>query len=279
MKPSNLLAPTDVLEFAAGVTFDGHAVTDPLRSSTLPLNETGAFLLGRLPCTLHELADALAQRYGLDLDCARADAMTFATEMNAALLTNVRMRGTSVLARLARSGALSVACAISGVRPAGARCPYTRTPLPANGRIRLLIAVSRGMTRPSLRCATVSVLPLAFAMVALGLVVVPVLAAVAIAFLVGPALHEAGHALALRGTPAALVTTGVGAFIAQGPADAKSTRRTALAGPLLCAGVACAAVAAGVTLSAQLLVITGLILSLQVVSLTVVSRDGRNGLA
>lgn len=278
MKPSNLLTPTDVLELAPGVTLDGDAVADPLRSSALPLNDTGAVLLTLLPCTIQELAVALVQRYGLDDDRARADAVTFAAAMNAALVTNVRMRGTSLPARILRSCSLSVACAMSGVRPAGARCPYTRTPLSANGRFRLIAEIVRGMAKPSLRCAAASVLPLAVLMLALGLVVIPVLLAVAVAFLVGPGLHEAGHALALRGTPSALVTTGVGAFIAQGPANPRRVRRAALAGPLLCALVAAGVVAVGFVLSALFLVITGIILSLQAVSLTVLTADGRNGL-
>jgi hypothetical protein len=135
------------------------------------------------------------------------------------------------------------------------------------------------MLAPSLRCAALSTLPLAAVMAVTGLLVVPVLVAMAVAFLIGPALHEMGHALALRGTPAALVTTQIGAFIAHGPATPARIRRIALAGPCSCLAAAAGILAAGVAVSGVALVGTGMLLSLQAASLTVLSSDGRNALA
>jgi hypothetical protein len=171
-----MIALEDRISLAPGVTLDGDVVVDAVRGLRVPASPAAALVLAHADGrTIAAVGDVLTRHGSVD---GRRDALEFSGELSRRLLVNVRIRPAALASR-------AVAAARRGVI---LHAPPRRVrSLPVG------LAVSACVL-------AVAVAPVALVLRAWALVL-------GVAF--GVVLHEAAHAIALRGIPRALVLNGV----------------------------------------------------------------------
>lgn len=269
-----MIAGTDRVDLASGVSFSGGQLEDVVRGCSWPLNDSGAFVLGRVGRPLEAVVRELAEAFGLPLDVARLDVLRFVWALNALALVNVVQTGSSVRR------------AADWLRLAARLAPAGALPLPMTRRAALdTRSVRRGVVSSlAASCsrvlaitagATVALLPIAVVAGGNG-------AAVELAIALGAAtgiavgLHEAGHVASLRGVPSALVLCGRRTFVLHSPLGQGRRLLVAVSGPAVAVAAGVALVVVGTTIAAPSLVIGGLPFVAHALSLTVIAGDGRS---
>lgn len=266
-----MLEPADSVVLAAGVRLEGAVLVDDLRGSRLPVNPTARFVLERSGRPLGEIAIELAAAYGLDPGRARDDVFAFAFRLNRLLLANVD-RGRGPVARIASWVGAVLHLAPSGGYP---RPAWRRVALDTTSRLRSGVGAVSAVRA---RAVALGLLAAALGMQTAGLSrVAPPTAwlAVGAAVAVGLAVHEAGHALALSGVPAAIALAGSRTFVIHSRLVGARRRLVAAAGPSV--PIALATLAAGVAqpVESTALALAGCAFGGHAIGLTVATRDGR----
>jgi hypothetical protein len=223
---------TDRIELAPGVSVRAGALHDSVRRIDVSLN-TSAWLAFRSGTTVAELAASLA---GLGAREPERDATAFAAQLNRLLLANVRASRRGSLLRRGRP-----------IRRIAVDKPWT------------FVAA----LMPSAAIVVAVLLPL----VSLGGVWT---LAASFAAGAGVVIHEAAHAVALRGVPRALLLEGLKPSILHPPVGPWRTFTAAAAGPL-----APTALALAVALAWPAAAPAVVPLAAHAVGLTVIAPDGR----
>lgn len=270
-----MLDLTDRIELPRGVAVAPGGVSDAVRGESWPANDTAVFVLARAGRPLGDVAGELAGRFGLPAERARRDVLAFVWGLNRSLLLNI-VPARGPLARAASWVVLAIRLAPAGVLP---RSPARRSPLDTSSAWGALASAARATVRRGLAFVLVAVVLAAelAATAGAGGLLLPALGAVAVG--AGLVLHEAGHAVALRGIPAALVLDGIRTYVLHRPLPGRRRALVAASGP-------CAAAAAGASLLAvaQLagsaeLAVASCPLGAHLLALTVLSGDGRTACA
>jgi hypothetical protein len=256
-----VIKPRDRIELAPGVTLDGSDLVDAIREVRVRLNETAVAALSRR--TPEEMAQALCGRFEVDCDRARADVIVLCARLNAALLANTRVPSLRLLGRW-----LWFVLMLAPLRQLP-RWPPRRRAVQTTTSIRAFVSVARGTACVAACVSAATALPLAAAGA------LRFAFAVGLGAGVGVVLHEAGHAIALRGVPAALIVRGFRVSLLHPQLDASRERAVAAAGPL-------AAVAGGVAVfglvqagAPAAIAPAALVCGLHAVGLCVLGTDGR----
>ncbi len=268
-----MIAGSDRVVLPDGVSVHAGQVEDTVRGCRWPLNDTGGFVLLRAGAQLDEVVRELAERYGITPDVARRDVLQFVWTLNALAVINIAHRG-SRLGRgkewLLLAGRLIPAATLP-VPLTRRRALDTRT-VPRAAASAFLAAGPRVLT---ISCAAlVALLPLSVGLGAGSAVFVAL--GLGAGTGVGVGLHEAGHAVTLRGIPSALVLRGRRTFVLHAPLGDARRSLVALAGPAITVVLGLALIAAGSLLVSPALVILGLPLIAHAVSLSVLGGDGRS---
>ncbi len=266
-----MLETADRIVLAEGVVLCDGSLVDGVARRTWPVNPTGAFVLARQGKALGEIADGVAAAYALPVERACADVLAFAWHLNRLALANIDRRAGRL-----RHGAAWLRLAVR-LAPAGALPSLTvrRRALDTSTVRRALVSVGRALAR---RCAALA-LSSAVLVAHVGLVagrpslLVPAAAGLAVG--TGLAAHEAGHAVALRGVPSALVIRGGRVSVVHAPAGAGRRTLVALAGPGIVAAVGTGLLTTSVLLGAPALAAAGGPAALHALALTVLASDGR----
>jgi hypothetical protein len=238
-----MIEATDVIELAPAVVMrDGILVVD-VRGVEVPLNPSARVALE----TAGTISDVAAALERLGAREPLRDAVTFARQLNALLLVNVRAPlRDRVLRRLhaLRYGIVLQAPArrLEVGTPVSFVCALTPTALAI-----LLLLLPPALLAGAWVCAG------AFAAAS------------------GVVVHEGAHAVALRGVPRALVFDGLKPSILHAPVGAVRTLAAAVAGPLV---PALAAVVCVLTWRAAAMACVPL--AAHALGLTVAAPDGRN---
>jgi hypothetical protein len=269
-----MIADSDSVELASGVSVANGYLEDAVRRCSWPLNDTGVFVLGRAGRPLEAVARELADAFCLPVGVARRDVLQFVWALNTLALVNIAQSGSrfrrsadwlGLAARLAPAGALPT--------------PITRRRALDTQTVRRgFVSTFRASAHRALAtaaAATVALVPLAIA--AGGRIDVLALAlALGTGSGIGLGLHEAGHAASLSGIPSALVLHGRRTFVLHAPLCARRRALVAISGPGVVVVVGLVLVAVGAAIVAPALVILGLPLAAHALSLTVVGGDGRS---
>jgi hypothetical protein len=266
-----VLAPSDRIELPPGVALVPGALVDEVRGASWPANETACFVLGQAGRRLGDVADELAARYRLPRERTRGDVLALAWQLNRGLLANV-VAGEG---RLARAAAwLRLALRLAPARAWPVR-PARRRPLETSTLLRALASAVHATARRGLALAAAGSVVCWELVAAAGSpgVLLPALAGLAVG--AGLVLHEAGHAAALRGIPAALVLDGVRTYVVHRSLPSGRRRLVALAGPCLPVAAGAALLAAGSAGGTSELAIAGCPLAAHALTLTVLAGDGR----
>lgn len=242
-----LIAPTDRVRLADGVVVADGFLVDPVRARPIPLNATGAIVAAQADGrTLGEVAAGLAAATGAAPERALADTIAFCAELNRRLLLNV-----------GGSRRRALLPALHGLRPAA---------LPRRGGLATL-------ARPAALAATLG------GLVALPLAVLtgePLLVAlVGTALAAGLAVHEAGHAAALRGVPWCLAVAGLRVAVMHRPLSPGRRSAVAAAGPAAASLAGVVLLGAAWLLEAEAAALASAPLVTQALGLTVLAGDGR----
>lgn len=267
-----MIVDTDHVDLASGVSIANGHLEDVVRGASWPLNQAGAFVLGRAGRPLEVVVSELSQAFDLPLDIARRDVLQFVWTLNALALVNIVRRGS----RIRRSTDWLVLAA--RLAPVGALPgPVTRRWALDTGSVRrgVLTSARASFSRVVAIAAasTITLLPLvAVAGGPSGALALALGAATGI----GVGVHEAGHVASLNGVPSALVLRGVRTFVLHAPLEPARRARVAIAGPVAAVAAGLALVGSGAVCSAPSLVIAGLPLAAHALSLTVVGGDGRS---
>lgn len=266
-----MLELTDVIELPAGVVLRDGALVDEVVRTSWPMNTAGAFVVAREGRPLGEVAGDVAAAYDLPGEQARADVLAFAWQLNRLALANIGRRG-------GRLGHLTAWLLLAlRLAPAGALPPLAvrRCTLDTTTAARAVAGVARGLLR---RCLLLGVAA-AVLVAHLGLIggqpslLLPAAAGGAVGISV--ALHEAGHAIALRGIPSALVLRSVRASVVHAPAGSRRRALVAMTGPGVVVASGIGLLSAAVLLGAPSLAAAGGPAALHAVALTVLASDGR----
>ncbi len=257
---------------------DARELVDEVRGQSVPLNPSAALLVHRLLGTDETtVAQELAKAAAVDVDRVKADIGCLISALNEAALINVAARPRPLPLRWLRT---AVPAMMLGSLPP---MPHIRTHRRdiATGAIGgTLFSTARAFFMPAMTLALGLFLVTTLALVGVGglppedmVVFLAIIPAVIVAVLA----HEAGHAIALRGRPAAAVTTGL-VFRLLHAANGPDTALVSIAGPLLGSAVGLAITIIAATFQVLWLAIAGLVITTQVVALSVVSADGRHAL-
>ena len=266
-----MLADTDSLSLAPGVVVRGGELTDAVRQASWPLNASGAFVLARVDAPVGQIVREIAQASAIPLEAARTDVLRFAWQLNTLALVNIERRG-SRLRRLTDWLALAVRLAPAGAVPV----PLTRRRALDTGSVWRAVTTSFAAIRA--RVAALAALAAAVAgqlSVLAGAPGIAVPLAIGLGTGIGLGLHEAAHAVALRGVPSALVLRGRRTYVLHAAVERSRRSAVALAGPLVAAAAGVAVVACGTELAAPALVVGGCPLAAHAFALTVIGGDGR----
>jgi len=266
-----MVAETDTLSLAPGVTFqDGH-LADAVRDAAWPLNGSGAFVLANLGLPVGQIVSAIADAFSLPIEAARGDVLRFVWYLNALALVNVERKGPRVR-RLADWILLAARLAPAGAVPAAAarRCALDTRSVPRAVVSSLAAILSRVFAVAAV--SAVVAVQFSAAVGAPGLVV-PL--ALGLGTGVGLGLHEAAHVAALRGVPSALVMHGRRTYVLHAAVSPPRRTVVALAGPLAVSVLGVALVLVGAVLAVPSLAIAGCPLAAHALALTVVGGDGR----
>ncbi len=194
-----MIAETDHVDLPPGVSVSGGQLEDTVRGCSWPLNESGAFVLGRAGRPLGAIVCELAEAFGLPLDVARLDVLRFVWKLNAVALVNV-VRSGSHLHRSADWLGLAVRLVPAGALPT----PVSRRrPLDTGSVPRGVVSSFRASGSRVVAVATASTIALLLLAAALGGGSSMLVLAVALGTGtgIGVGLHEAGHVASLRGVP------------------------------------------------------------------------------
>jgi hypothetical protein len=266
-----MLAPCDRILVPPGVRRAPGLLVDDVRGCSFAVNATAEAVLDRAGDQLERAAHELGRRWALDEAAARRDVLVFAWELNRHGLVNVA-RGGARSGRVLTWLRVAVRSLPSGRLPAGT---VERRPLDTSTAGRAVVSTARALADRVAALALVATLGLVLADIVAGgsttgasWALGPVLGA-------GVLLHEAGHAVALRGVPAALLLLRGRVSVLHPPLSGHRVASVALAGPGLPAlvGVVLALVAlrTGSTLAA----LTACPPAGHLLSATVAGRDGR----
>lgn len=266
-----MLEVADRIVLADGIALRGDTLVDDICGTCWPVNGAGAFVVAREDCALGEIAERVAATYALSLERARADVLAFAWQLNRLAIANVERR-----AGRARRAAAWLRLALR-LAPAGTVPPLAvrRRPVDTTSATAAFVSVARGFAG---RCAVIALAVLVL-VAHLGLVagrpslLVPTVVGLGVGG--GLLLHEAGHAVALRGIPSALVLRGARVCVVHAPAGTARRAFVAAAGPGVVAALGAVLLTAGVALGAPTLAAAGGPAALHVVALTVLASDGR----
>jgi hypothetical protein len=256
-----VIALDDRVSLAPGVTLRGRTLVDAVRGVTVPLTQSGALAI-REP-TPRRMAARLVSVYGVDGERAAADARVFCAALNGALFANVHVGVARLTVRWIR-GALTLPTLTKLPR-----WPARRYTVRTGGALGVFRSVARALWAPAALVCAATLLPLlAFGNPAAALVA-------GFAAGLGLILHEAGHAVALRGVSAALVVRGVRVALLHRRLEMRREALVAAAGPLTVAAAACVAAAAVHAAAAGACVGAPIVLALHAAGLTVLAPDGR----
>jgi len=195
-----VIAPEDRISLAPGVTLDGDVVVDPVRGLRVAASPAAALVLAHADGRSIAAVGELLSRHGAEN--GQRDALEFSAELSRRLLVNVRIRPAAFVRRRA-------AAARRGI--------FLHAPPRRVGSLPMGLALVAGVL-------TAVTAPF-------GLLVG------AWPFVVGVAggvvLHEAAHAVALRGIPRALVLNGVRPSLLHPPLGRGRAVVVAAAGPVV----------------------------------------------
>ena len=266
-----MIAETDILRLAPGVTVADGMLADFVRGDRWPLNRTGVFVLDRAGEPVGVTARSLAATFSLSSDRARNDVLQFVWLLNGLALVNIDPVGPR-LRRLVRWLSLAVRLAPVGALPAPlARRRRLETGTVARAVTTCLVAVlPRSAVAAGLATAVTAQFALIMGTASIGLAV-----AVGLGTGAGLGLHEAAHAGLLTGVPSALVTRGRRTYVLHRSLSARRRVIVAAGAPLAVAllGVACISLAAATAL--PMLAFGGCPLAGHALALTVLGGDGR----
>ena len=269
-----MIAETDHVDLAPGVSISGRQLEDIVRGCSWPLNESGAFVLGRAGRPLGAVVRELAEAFDLTLDVARLDVLRFVWTLNTVALVNV-VRSGSRLRRSADWLGLAVRLLPAGAFPT----PISRRRPLDTGSVRRGVASSfraSGSRVVAIAAASTTVLLLLAAALGGGGSSLALAVALGACTGVGVGLHEAGHVASLRGIPSALVLHGRRTFVLHPPLGTSRRALVALCGPGTVVGIGLILVVTGAVIAIPLLVILALPLVAHALSLTVLGGDGRS---
>ncbi len=266
-----MLSAGDRGRLAEGVRASGSRLVDDVRGDSWPMNAAAAFILVRQGRPLGAVAEELAVEFGLPAARARADVLAFALSLNAFLLLNVE-HGARRMRRWRDFLALALRLAPAGAFPATlARRKRLDTRSVSRAIATAVVAAApRALVVACLAAVVVGHVVLVAGAAGIGVAVVVGLGAGA-----GFAAHEAGHAAALVGVPAALVLSGRRTYVLHGAVPPARRETVALAGPAPVVGLGCLLAFLATLTSAPLLAVAGLAPAAHAVSLTVATGDGR----
>ena len=256
-----MIASRDRVELAPGVRLEGTLLVDSVRATAIRVNASAAVALAHPTCD--RMAAALSARFGVDRRRAAADARVLCGALNDALLLNVRASAPILLARW-----LALALVLAPMR----RLPRWPTRRYAVETASAVAAVT-SVTRATIRVACVVGLLVATPFALIGAPAAGVAAGLAAAL--GLVLHEAAHAVALRGVQAAVVVRGVRVALLHTKLDARREAAIAAAGPVSVAIAAVAVLVAATALEASTVAVAAVVLVLHAVALTAFAHDGR----
>ena len=267
-----MIALTDTIVLAAGVTMEQGRLCDRVRGASWPLNESAAFVLRRSGQPVEATVGQLAEAFSLPLDAARADVLRFAWHLNALALVNVERSGRPGLRRLLDRVAFTARLVPAATAPAALtrrRSLDTRSAL--RGLVSCLVAGSG-------RAGAVAAVATALAAGLSALAGPPGLAtpvALGLCTGAGLGLHEAAHAALLRGVPSALVTRGRRTYVLHAPLAPWRRSLVALGGPVAVATLGICFAAGGAGAAVPWLALAGCPLAAHAFALTVIAGDGR----
>lgn len=245
-----MIRPEDVVRLPAGVRLTERGLEDDVRGAVYPLNASARLVLEHAGLTIGEIAARVAREHGEAEEQVVADLVRFCATQNARLLLEVEPRGR-LLPR-------ALALAARGLVPAWPR-----------RRCRL-----RDAAAPLARAAAVAATPVA--LVTLLLVQRPADAfALGAAVALGVVVHEAGHALVLRGHPACLAVAGLRLTILHRPVPPPRRCAVAAAGPAAAVALGVAVLGVGWGTVAGEAALAGSALTAHALALTVAAADGR----
>ena len=266
-----MIADTDTLRLAAGVTLENGNLGDAVRGSAWPLNPTGAFVLAREGSPLGRIVQELADAFLLPPETARGDVLRFVWALNALALVNIDRQGPR-LRRFADWLQLALRLAPAGAVPA---VSARRHALDTRTLAGAVASAGRALrARVFVVAAVATVVAAQFAAV-LGSRGISLALAVGAGTGAGLGLHEVAHVASLRGVPSALVVRGRRTYVLHAPVGRARRTLVALAGPGVAVAFGVALVIGGALGAAPVLVILGCPLVAHAVSLTVAGSDGR----
>jgi hypothetical protein len=266
-----MLSSSDRGRFPDGVRAHGDHLVDDIRGDAWPMNASAAFVVDRMGAPLGTVVAEFSCAFRVPVERARADVLSFVLTMNARLLLNVE-HPSRLLRRLSSLVILALRLAPAGALPAALA---RRRPLDTATTVRAIWSALRAVAaRALLVAATVGLLALHLVLVA-GVAGVVLAAVVGLGAGAGFALHEAGHAAALTGVPAAVVLRGRRTYVLHRPVGSGRSAVVAVAGPAPVAVVGGLLVLLALATSFPLLAVGGLAPAAHALSLTVATTDGR----
>jgi hypothetical protein len=261
----------DRLELAPSIHFDGRALRDDVRGERYPVNAAAAHVLHRVGEPLAVAAHDLGATWGLEPEQARADVLSFAWFLSDALLVNVRHgrpRGMRILATLVLALRLL---------PAG-RLPHRiprRIGLDTSTVPGAVVSCARAMLGRSAALAIVAWCAIVQLWLLAGRDAVVEPLALGVASGLALLVHEAAHAVALVGVPAALTLTGRRTAVLHGRVGDARQAVVALAGPALPALLAATVATGALVLGEPLAALVACPFAGHALGTTVASSDGR----
>jgi hypothetical protein len=266
-----VIAATDRIELAAGVTVRRGRLADEVRGESWPLNGSAAFVLGRVGEPIGVTVREMAESFSLPLETARADVLRFVWHLNRLALVNVES-GSRPVERLLGWLRLALRLAPAGSVPASLT---RRRPLDTRSALRGLGTCLVASARRSAGVAAVAS-GVAFELfAAAGSPGAALPLALGICTGLGLGLHEAVHAAMLHGVPSALVTRGRRTFVLHAALSPGRRSLVALAGPLAVAVIGTICLAAAALVSVPCLAVAGCPFAAHALGLTVFTGDGR----
>jgi hypothetical protein len=260
-----VIAAHDRIALPPSVERRDDGLYDHVRGVTLPLNTTGAVIVGA--STPAAASHALRLGFAVDERRALADAIGFCAELNERLLLNISP------ARGAPGLALRWVVHLPFLLPARTlpRLPARRRHVDTNS-LRTVLLTGVAATLPFALLVSVGTFAIGTLVLAgLGAASLATTLVLATAVGAGVILHELGHLALLRGVPTCAVTRGARLWLLHRALDRRREALVAAGGPTFALGVA-ALLLALPGLSAT---VAGLALSLHAIGLTVLTRDGR----
>ena len=266
-----MLSPSDVLVLPTGVRLDDGALFDDVRREAFALNAAGRDVVLNDGRPLAAAIADVGRRWQLSGEQAERDVLAFAWVLNRAFLANV-LRSRSPGGRFVDWLLLSVRLLPLGIPPIALNRRYDLDTSTCRSALTgTLVAVWK-------RCLVVSlgglVASLPLLVDANGPMVVR-WGVVGAAAGLGVACDEAGHALALRGIPAALVVSGLALSVIHAASGARRTAVVGLCGPALPASLAVVAMTVALWCRLPLAGMAACPLAAHALTATLAGRDGR----